>query len=86
MRTLTELRENKVKRETQDSNNLFNNPSAISIISQVMKLQNILVIKWISHKMKLSKDDEQLLYDKFLKINYYCPDIISHDKFVKNNL
>lgn len=86
MRTLTELRKNKIKRNILDNKREYNNPSSISLIAQIIKMQNILLIKWISHKMSLSKNDEEILFDKFLKVNYYCPDIISHEKFLKNNL
>lgn len=86
MRTLTELRKNKAKRKNQDNKRDYNNPSSISLIAQIIKMQNILLIKWISRKNKLSKDDEEYLFDRFLKVNYYCPYIISHEKFMENNL
>ena len=62
MRTLTELRENKTKREIQDNKREYNNPSSISLIAQIIKMQNILLIKWISRKKSLSKDDEEYLF------------------------
>jgi len=58
------------------SENNYKNPSAITLISRIIKLQNTELIDKISEKYKLSSEVEHELKTKFIKVNYYCPNII----------
>jgi hypothetical protein len=64
----------------------YQNPGAIKLISEVIKLQNILVIHWVCDRMNASDYDRNVIYDKFIKVNYYCPDIVSKNRFNKKYL
>ena len=85
MRSLTEIRKKKEIRQNSDmqKQQQYGNPSTISMIAKIIKMQNMMLLSWISKKKKLSKDDEIELFKKFLNVNYYCPDIISEEKFLK---
>ena len=56
-------------------------PSSISLYTQVIKEQNIQLLNWISQYKGLNEMESTELFDKFLKVNYYCPDIVSDKKF-----
>ena len=69
MPNLTKIRENKLKREKElkfYSEN-YKNPSSLKIISNVIKLNNILVMKWLAENKGLSNDQYQIMLDNFLK-------------------
>ena len=85
MPNLSKIRENKLKkqREKEFQENNYITPTALKIVSNIIKMNNILVIKWIAEYKNLSKDQHELMLDKFLKINYYCPEKVSKEKFNK---
>ena len=85
MPNLTKIRENKLKREKElkFNNENYTIPSSLKIVSNVIKLNNILVMKWLAENKGLSIDQYQTMLDKFLKVNYYCPEKVSKEKFNK---
>ena len=85
MPNLTKIRENKLKREKEHKFKAGNytNPSSLKLISNMIKLNNIMVMKWLAENKGISNDQYQIMLDKFLKVNYYCPEKVSKEKFKK---
>lgn len=85
MPNLIKIRENKVKREKKKKYNHENYtcPNSLKIVSNIIKMNNILLINWVSEYKNLSKEQTEIMMDRFIKINYYCPEKVSKDKFNK---
>lgn len=81
--TLDRLRDSKNIREKYHKflEKNYKLPSSISLVSNIIKNQNIYLLNWISKEKGLNEKEKQELFNKFLKVNYYCPDIISDKKF-----
>jgi hypothetical protein len=88
MPRLENIRRNIERRDeyVENKSKSYENPSSIKMISEVIKLQNILVIHWLCDRMNVSEYDQQVIYDKYIKVNYYCPDIVSKNRFNKKYL
>ena len=71
MTTLKRIHDNKLKSEKEKQFKLDNyTPS-----------QNLDLISFIAEKYDLSKSEHDVLIEKFIKVNYYCPEkILSIDK------
>lgn len=54
----------------------YKNPSAITLISRMIKKQNQNLINSIADIMNLDDETKEELLEEFIKINYYCPSII----------
>jgi len=54
--------------------------SGIEIITYTIKKLNIKLIKLISKEMMLNEDQTKDLLDKFVKTNYYTPEVVSDIK------
>ena len=85
MPNLSKIRENKLKRqrEKEYQENNYISPSSLKIVSNIIKMNNILLIKWLVEYKNLSKEQHEAILDKFLKVNYYCPEKVSKEKFNK---
>jgi len=85
MPNLIKIRENKVKREKEKKYNDENYtcPNSLKVVSNIIKMNNILLIKWVSEYKNLSKEQTEIMMDRFIKVNYYCPEKVSKDKFNK---
>lgn len=57
-------------------NKNYKNPSNISLVSKMIKKQNIDLINKICDMYNFSEEKRDLLLNKFIKVNYYCPRII----------
>jgi len=81
--TLDRLRTSKNNRQKYETFKEINYklPSSISLLSNIIKNQNIYLLEWIALKKKLNHTEKEELLNKFIKVNYYCPDIVSHKKF-----
>jgi hypothetical protein len=81
--TLQRLRENKLKREKYEKFRELNYkvPAGISLYTLMIKEQNKIILESISKYKNLSKKETEELFDKFFKVNYYCPNIVSDKKF-----
>ena len=55
---------------------IYKNPSAITLISRVIKKQNIQLINQVCDVMKVNEEIREELLNEFIKINYHCPKII----------
>lgn len=83
MTTLKRIQDNKhiAEKERQFKLNNYKPPQPLSLISKTIKSQNLLLISFIAEKYDLSKSEHDILIDKFIKVNYYCPEkILSRDK------
>lgn len=83
MTTLKRIHDNKLKSEKEKQFKLDNYtpPQPISLISKIIKSQNLDLISFIAEKYDLSKSEHDVLIEKFIKVNYYCPEkILSIDK------
>jgi len=54
----------------------YKNPSPITLVSRMIKKQNIALINQLCDHMKVSNDIREELLSEFIKINYYCPHTI----------
>ena len=61
-------------------------PSGIKLVSNIIKNYNTTLIEKIGVKMSLSKYEVEELKYKFIKANYYIPQIVKTDKeaYIKN--
>ena len=50
----------------------------------MIKIQNIQLIKKLSIYKEISETDQNELLDKFIKINYMYPELVSHNKYLKH--
>ena len=82
MSTLKIIRDNKQAKIEDENNKLLNYtfPHSAAIIARVIKKQNQILLNWIADKKNLSKEQKQELFDKFLKVNYFCPKIVTFKK------
>ena len=83
MATLKRIRENKEKSKKQDLNKALNYipPEPMCLITKTIKEQNLHLIDFICQKYSLSSTEKEILIDKFIKVNYFCPNkILSRDK------
>ena len=82
MSTLKIIRDNKQAKIEDENNKLLNYtfPHSATIIARVIKKQNHILLDWIADKKNLSKEQKQELFDKFLKVNYFCPKIVTFKK------
>ena len=71
MTTLSQIRKNKVETSNfkQELNNSYNNPSSLSIVSKLIKKENINIINKISKENGLNNYEKQSLIDKYIKPN-----------------
>lgn len=88
MPRLEKIRKNIERRDeyAETKSKSYENPASIKMISEVIKLQNILVIHWLCDRMNVSDYEREVIYDKYIKVNYYCPDIVSTNRFNKKYL
>jgi hypothetical protein len=54
----------------------YKNPTAITLVSRIIKKQNIELINQLCDSMKVSDNIREELLNEFIKINYYCPHTI----------
>ena len=82
MSTLKIIRDNKQAKIDDENNKHLNYtfPHSAAIIARVIKKQNEILLNWIADKKNLNKEQKQELFDKFLKVNYYCPKIVTFKK------
>ena len=83
MATLKRIRENREKSEKHSQNKILNYtpPEPMCLITKTIKEQNIQLIDFISEKYHLSSTEKEILINKFIKVNYFCPNkILSRDK------
>ena len=82
MSTLKIIRDNKQAKILEETNKDLNYtyPHSAAIIAKVIKEQNIILLNWISERKKLTKEQKQELFDMFLKVNYFCPKIVTFKK------
>ena len=82
MSTLKIIRDNKQAKIDDETNKYLNYtfPHSAAIIARVIKKQNQILLNWIADKKNLNKEQKQELFDKFLKVNYYCPKIVTFKK------
>lgn len=81
MTTLEQIRQNKIKNAEyqKEIDNNYNNPTSLSIISQIIKQKNIQIINEFSKENGLSKSKNKELINKFIKPNYYTPYIVNSE-------
>ena len=85
MSTLKIIRDNKqtkIQDEAMKDLN-YTYPHSATIIAKVIKEQNTILLNWISDRKNLTKEQRQELFDMFLKVNYYCPKIVTFKKLEK---
>lgn len=83
MATLKRIRDNKEKSEKRAQHKLNNYvpPESICLLTKVIKSQNLDLIEFICNMYDLAHSEKEILIDKFIKINYFCPNkILSKDK------
>lgn len=51
----------------------YKNPTAITLVSRIIKKQNIKLINSLCDHMKVTDEIREELCNEFIKINYYCP-------------
>ncbi len=78
MPKLEKIRENARKNIEYERNKLnsYKNPNAINIVSKIIKHNNILLLEKYCEDNNLSEKDKKLIFDAYLKPNYYCPSVI----------
>ena len=83
--TLDRLRASKNKREQYEKFLEINykSPFGINILSNIIKKQNTYLLEWICKKKDLNNNQKEELFKRFLKINYFCSDIVSNKIFIK---
>jgi hypothetical protein len=81
MTTLSQIRKNKVETSNfkQELNNSYNNPSSLSIVSKLIKKENINIINKISKENGLNNYEKQSLIDKYIKPNFYTPYVVNSE-------
>lgn len=82
MRTLKQIRENneRIKLETQNEEINYKNPNNLTLITRIIKQQNMILLEHISKYKKLSKDEKKELFQNFIKPNYYTPEVMKYHK------
>tara|TARA_B100001057_G_C22658325_1_gene874932 strand:- start:9 stop:311 length:303 start_codon:yes stop_codon:yes gene_type:complete len=73
-RYLQKMKENLVKRE-KNKKSIFPLKN-IDLFSMFMKKQNENLLRKIAQEKFRNKDDQEDFINKYLKINYYIPDIV----------
>lgn len=84
MISLSKIKE-KIERQNIEDKNLILNykiNNSYSIITEIIKRENLLLIVWISKLKNLDNHQTSELIEKYLKLNYYCPSI---NKLFKKN-
>jgi hypothetical protein len=79
MPTLTQIRinsENNKKLQLYNQIN-YKNPFMLTIISKVMKKQNLALIKTYCKNNNISNEQQDKLSKQFIKPNYYTPLVIN---------
>jgi len=84
MTNLIKIRENTKKRNEDNNLKNYKIPSGTFLITKMLKQQNIRLIITLSEYMSISEEEKKDLLTKFVKINYLCPKIVSHNKYLKN--
>lgn len=84
MTNLIKIRENTKKRNEENNLKNYKIPSGTFLITKMLKEQNIRFIIILSEYMGISEEEKRDLLNKFVKINYICPKIVSHNKYLKN--
>jgi len=81
--TLDRLRDSKNKREKYENflENNYKTPFGVTVISNIIKKQNTYLLEWICKKKQLNNNEKGELFKNFLKINYFCSDIVSEKIF-----
>ena len=83
MTTLKRIRNNQEKKDhlLQEKINNYIPPEAICLVTKILKDQNLYLIDWICSQYGLAESEKEILIDKFIKINYFCPNkILSRNK------
>lgn len=50
--------------------------TALSLLANVLKKQNIILLGKIADRMNLTKLEREQLFDDFIKVTYYSPKVI----------
>ena len=81
MSTLYHIRDNKIKNERYKSeqSKQYKNLFPISIISQIIKKQNILTINEFCKEHDLDTSIKDDLYKTYIKPNYYTPFVVNSE-------
>jgi hypothetical protein len=83
MTTLKRIRENREKSEKRTENKVLNYtpPEPMCLITKTIKCENLSLIDFICEKYDLASSEKEILIEKFIKVNYFCPNkILSRDK------
>ena len=75
-RTLKSMRKQLEKRKKYDSKKSKLPFKGIDIFVEIIKQQNIIILKQVAEDNLTSYDEKEKFIDKYMRINYQIPDII----------
>jgi len=86
MTTLSQIRKNKEQntRFNMELQQNYQNPTALSLISKIIKKENIKIINKISKENDLDIKQKEELLNTYIKPNYYIPYVVNSQ--TKENL
>lgn len=86
MTTLSQIRKNKEQntRLNEELQKNYQNPTALSLISKMIKKENIKIINKMSKENDLDIKQKEDLLNTFVKPNYYIPYVVNSE--TKENL
>lgn len=65
--------------------NIYVHPTSIYFVSKIIQEENKHLIDIICNKYNFSQKEKDELYDKFLKANYFTPDIVKYHSYEKHH-
>ena len=57
--------------------------NSAELVCKIIKEQNRLLLEYIAKRLDMTEEQKEQLFDKFWKIQYYCPRIVISTKAEK---
>ena len=72
------------KQERNDIKNNYFHPTSLYFVSKIIEKENKQLIDIICDKYNFSQKEKDELYEKFLKVNYFTPNVVKYHSYEKH--